>query len=920
MGSGRSREPRNLGRFVVLALVASRWFNWHGTGDGLFAPWPAPLVETRYSARRGIEPGCRPWRWHLSESHTSHTGGGGPIKRHAIALLGLALILVARAGPVLAESGGRSQESPAPAVGKTAISAVARDCLAVPCEVPGAGLSRLKRPHRFPWCASPLPQDDLELAERYAPVLYFHPEELFRPQPVEVMVGQARLRRARTGWFDVNVLSRLSVRDLFLYHGAEYFLDAWYGDAGASDYMNYSAHRAHYEASLSPAVGGLPVTAYARVVREQEAITLQYWLFYYYNDWFNKHEGDWEMAQVILNGQGQPRWLVVSQHHGGTRRAWSAVAVADETHPAVFVALGSHANYFWGGEVYPTVRDVGGEPFVAVDRTGRADPVIPRVLLLPELEDVAASQDAWPGMEWLRFGGNWGERSLQSDFGGPQGPAQKAEQWDQPYEWGMDQPSDEEEWYAHRLRLAVRADRPVEAELGPTTDLPLEEMDCIERDGGKRVVCLLHRDPDLQEAFEFSVTAPQGARVAVTTVYPLPARSQTTRVTYDEIALAPGESLVGRLCASCGPGLALADPGGQAGTLDVTYQVESRAAVWDAPDIIWMAGLLPAADIARGIGLALLAGLGPTLIYVLGLYWVDRYEQEPKGLLAAAFFWGAIPAVLTAVVVRLVFRLPPSLLGPEAVEAVGAGVVAPLLEELLKVGAVLFIYLRHRKEFDGVVDGIVYGAMVGFGFAMMGNTISYLGAFLLHGWSGLGARVFTQGLVYGLNHALYTAVFGAGLGFARTMRAGRPRWAPALGGFLLAVLAHALHNVVLRQALGWSVITIVATWAGVLAIAGLLSWALVRERRVLVTELAGEIPDELYVQMVAVGGRPKMWWQALMREGWRGRQRVRRQVKLCAELAFKKSHARRHPDEPLMAEIEELREEVHASVRHPGGG
>jgi RsiW-degrading membrane proteinase PrsW (M82 family) len=729
------------------------------------------------------------------------------------------------------------------------------------------------------------------------------------------MVEQARLRRARSGWFDVNVLSRLSVRDLFLYHGAEYFLDAWYGDAGASDYMNYSAHRAHYAASLSPEAGGHRATAYARVVRGEEAITVQYWLFYYYNDWFNKHEGDWEMVQVTLDSHGRPRWLVLSQHHGGTRRAWSAVTAEDETHPAVFVALGSHANYFWGAEVYANVRDVGGEPFVAVDRTGRAAPAIPQIALLPELEELAASLDAWPGMEWIRFGGNWGERSLQSDFGGPRGPAHKAEQWGEPYEWGMAQPLDEEEWYAHRLRLAAHADGPVTVDLAATSGLALEELDCIPGDGGKRIVCILHRDPDPYETIGFSVAAPQGSQVAVTTVHPDPVRSQTTQVTYDEIGLAAGHSLVGRLCAWCGPGLALTDEEGQAEALEVAFAVDSRAAVWDAPDIVWMAGLLPAADIVRGIGLALLAGLGPTLIYVLGIYWVDRYEQEPKGLLAAAFFWGAIPAVVTAVVVRLVFRLPPSLLGPEAVEAVGAGVVAPLVEELLKGGAVLFIFLRHRREFDGVVDGIVYGAMVGFGFAMTGNTISYLGAFLLHGWPGLGARVFTRGLVYGLNHALYTAILGAGLGFARTMRAGRPRWAPTVGAFLLAVLAHAAHNVVVRQALEWSVITVVATWVGVFAVAGLLAWALMRERRVLVAELAGEIPDDLFVRMLTVGGRPKMRWQALVREGWRGRQRVRRQQKLCAELAFKKAQTRRHPDEPLAAEIDALREQVQASVR-----
>ena len=126
-----------------------------------------------------------------------------------------------------------------------------------------------------------------------------------------------------------------------------YILDVWYGNEGASDYKNYSAHRSFYKTALRPEVGGPPVVIYAHVVRdhEEKVITIQYWLFYYYNDWFNKHEGDWEMIQVMVAEAGDPLWVVLSQHHGGTRRAWKHTQIEDGNHPAVFVALGSHANY-----------------------------------------------------------------------------------------------------------------------------------------------------------------------------------------------------------------------------------------------------------------------------------------------------------------------------------------------------------------------------------------------------------------------------------------------------------------------------------------------------------------------------------------------------------------------------------------------
>jgi hypothetical protein len=141
------------------------------------------------------------------------------------------------------------------------------------------------------------PVEDTELARLYAPVLYFHPAELFRPQSVDVMVNTARLRQARRNWFDVNVLLHVSISDLFDCDDD----DAWYGDEGASDYKNYSAHHTYYQAVLSPEAGGPPIVAYAHIVRDEDPqhITIQYWLFYYYNDWFNKHEGDWEMERLV---------------------------------------------------------------------------------------------------------------------------------------------------------------------------------------------------------------------------------------------------------------------------------------------------------------------------------------------------------------------------------------------------------------------------------------------------------------------------------------------------------------------------------------------------------------------------------------------------------------------------------------------
>ena len=176
---------------------------------------------------------------------------------------------------------------------------------------------------------------------------------------------------------------------------------------------------------------------------------------YQYNDWFNKHEGDWEMVQVMLAADGEPEWVVVSQHHGGTRRAWSETSIEEGTHPAVYVARGSHANYFVGDEVYPQGHDVGRTRLDVFDRTGAVGRVIPSIVMLPDRSELEADPDAWPEAQWLLYRGHWGERSVQGDFGGPYGPADKGEQWEDPHAWGLRQPLDTDVWYGNRLRVEV---------------------------------------------------------------------------------------------------------------------------------------------------------------------------------------------------------------------------------------------------------------------------------------------------------------------------------------------------------------------------------------------------------------------------------------------------------------------------------
>jgi hypothetical protein len=113
---------------------------------------------------------------------------------------------------------------------------------------------------------------------------------------------------------------------------------------------------------------GTPIRYYGRVVRQDQWVVLQYWFFYYFNDWrsgfhgANDHEGDWETVSLYLSAQhlekdaatAQPEWVAYAAHDhagGDLRRHWDDPELQkDGEHPVVFVGAGSHASYFRPGE------------------------------------------------------------------------------------------------------------------------------------------------------------------------------------------------------------------------------------------------------------------------------------------------------------------------------------------------------------------------------------------------------------------------------------------------------------------------------------------------------------------------------------------------------------------------------------------
>ncbi|HZE28616.1 MAG TPA: hypothetical protein VE055_00855, partial [Gaiellaceae bacterium] len=279
--------------------------------------------------------------------------------------------------------------------------------------------------------------DEQALAERYAPVVRLveqkepcGPGEPYRPLDVDALFGQPTV--ALRGPWNAADLVKIgpTARDLAggLY---EYHLDF---PGNALD------PGCHYEEWANRVSKGHEPTVYAHVATDPAhpgRLALQYWLFYAYNDWNNLHEGDWEMIQLDFDAASpaealakRPAKVGYSQHEGAEKASWGAdkLELVDGTHPVVYPAAGSHANFFGEGLFLGSSASQG----VGCDNTtGPHDDLRPAVATIPS--DPAQARAEFP---WIGFQGRWGE--LQpAFFNGPTGPNLKT-QWTEPITWSED--------------------------------------------------------------------------------------------------------------------------------------------------------------------------------------------------------------------------------------------------------------------------------------------------------------------------------------------------------------------------------------------------------------------------------------------------------------------------------------------------
>lgn len=254
---------------------------------------------------------------------------------------------------------------------------------------------------------------DQDTAEQYAPILYFVDGEKCFPVDVTYAIENSYVYEIG----NPTVLSTSPTAEMLKnYTSDSYYLDNQQGTVAIGD----NGIENHYQNKL-PALG---YTVYARV--DPSNTSIQYWFFYAFNNGdLNRHEGDWELVQVVLSN-GQPTEVMFSQHYGGQKAMWNQVE-KEGNHVKVYVARGSHANY---------IKPYSGKIGLA------SDTVADNGIVVRPTEYTLEILDTQP---WLDFAGHWGwvgideSTAAQAEIlgeAGPLGPKfrQEGTMW-QPYVW-----------------------------------------------------------------------------------------------------------------------------------------------------------------------------------------------------------------------------------------------------------------------------------------------------------------------------------------------------------------------------------------------------------------------------------------------------------------------------------------------------
>jgi RsiW-degrading membrane proteinase PrsW (M82 family) len=290
------------------------------------------------------------------------------------------------------------------------------------------------------------------------------------------------------------------------------------------------------------------------------------------------------------------------------------------------------------------------------------------------------------------------------------------------------------------------------------------------------------------------------------------------------------------------------------------------------------------------------AGIAQAILYLLFIRFIDLYERESLRYVIPVFIWGFAVATTISLVFNTIASITISnLAGNQAASFLTAVFVAPPVEETAKGLALLIAFLiayavarrRGLVEFAGVMDGIVYGSAVGFGFAIAED--------ILYGLQ-YGPETFVVRRIFGgFAHAAFTSLTGIGIGLIPWVRSGFLKVLLPLVGLTGAILLHGAFN--FTATVFGSVAYVVLFFVILLYAAIIIGW-LTLERRMIRDELreevgAGTITAEEYSILPSYFRKTAYYLGLLFTGRFATWSRARKVHGAAVELAVSKRLARR---------------------------
>lgn len=258
----------------------------------------------------------------------------------------------------------------------------------------------------------------------------------------------------------------------------------------------------------------------------------------------------------------------------------------------------------------------------------------------------------------------------------------------------------------------------------------------------------------------------------------------------------------------------------------------------------------------------------PMVFYLVIIWWMDRYEREPFWLVSFNFMWGATGAIIFGIIGSIIMGIGLSefiyVFANESEAGTlnnlaGAVVVAPFIEEITK--GIFLLLISLSRNFDGPVDGAVYGGAIGLGFGMTENFLY----FMSYG-NTMGSLLFLiiiRTLFSAVLHCCTQATLGAAIGYAKFKGVGTKILLVPLG-FGIAMFMHFTWNLTVSFN-STAIIGFLFMIMTVIIIFIVFQFGVYQEGKIILRELTDEanngfIPREHLTHLPYTGRRHKRGW------------------------------------------------------------